>query len=59
MKPAPCLKIPQFFDIEVDDVVEVSGFRVSPTQINATYVEETVEDVDFQFYRGRITRHHR
>jgi hypothetical protein len=37
----------KFFDIEVDDVVEVSGFRVSPTQINATYVEETVEDVIF------------
>ena len=36
-----------FFDIEMNDVVEVSGFRVSPTQINATYVEETDEDVDF------------
>jgi hypothetical protein len=36
-----------FFDIAVDDVVEVSGFRVSPTQINATYLEETAEDVDF------------
>jgi len=48
-----------FFDIEVDDVVEVSGFRVSPTQINATYVEETVENVDFGSteveLRGTIT----
>ena len=48
-----------FFDIEVDDVVEVSGFRVSPTQINATYVEETDENVDFGSteveLRGTIT----
>lgn len=36
-----------FFDIEFNDVVEVSGFRVSPTHIIATYVEETVEEVDY------------
>jgi len=48
-----------FAGIEVDDVVEVSGFRVSPTEINATYVEETEEDVDYFFteveLRGTIT----
>jgi hypothetical protein len=38
-----------FLDIEVDDVVEVSGFRVSPTQFNATYVEETAEDVVYGY----------
>ena len=36
-----------FNDIAVGNVVEVSGFRVSPTQINATYVEKTVEVVDY------------
>jgi hypothetical protein len=30
-----------FATITVDDVVEVSGFRVSATEINATYVEKT------------------
>ena len=34
-----------FNDIAIGDVIEVSGFRVSTTQINATYVKETVEDV--------------
>jgi hypothetical protein len=30
-----------FVTITVDDLVEVSGFRVSATEINATYVEKT------------------
>jgi hypothetical protein len=45
--PSTLFEDATFNDIAVGNVVEVSGFRVSPTQINATYVERTVEVVEY------------
>ena len=39
MKRKPCLKTPTSMTWICNDVVEISGFRTSPTEISATYVE--------------------
>jgi len=46
-----------FNDLDIDDVVEISGFRISPNEVRATYVEYTGDletGVSKVELRGRI-----